>query len=361
MTKKKRFNLIDGLILLLIVAGIVVISYPFVSDAWVSYHNQQVIDQYQSREVKKNKANQQREYAKYQRANQKLATEGGTPGVNKFNQAVSNAHETQNASQQRRQKILAGETIADIVIPKIGVSLPIYDHTSDWLLQFGACRLDGTSYPTGGLNTNAVISAHRGVPNAELFTRLPELKQGDRFYIKNGTKTLAYQVVKKVVITPTDTDKLKIVPGKDLVTLMTCTPYMINSHRLLVIGKRVPFTKKDQQRAAWPRWWNKIKLALVGFATVLILFLLSRLLRYLIISRKEYQIKIISSVAAEITIKRRRKQILVAEVLPGVPFTKNLAGDRYQITIAEKDRVQKYRAYIKHIRDQKFTVKRIHK
>lgn len=75
------------------------------------------------------------------------------------------------------------QTVAQLTIPKIGLSLPVFDHTSDWLLQFGACLLDGTSYPTGGKNTHAVISAHRGVPNAELFTRVPALKKATSFLL----------------------------------------------------------------------------------------------------------------------------------------------------------------------------------
>ena len=126
-----------------------------------------------------------------------------------------------------------------ITIPRIGVELPIYHGTSDAVLQVAAGHLEGTSLPVGGASTHAVISAHRGLPSAKLFTNLDQLEVGDTFTITVLDRVLTYEVDKISIVLPTETDELKIAEGKDYVTLMTCTPYGINTHRLLVRGHRV--------------------------------------------------------------------------------------------------------------------------
>ena len=126
-----------------------------------------------------------------------------------------------------------------ITIEKIGVELPIYHGTSDSVLQIAAGHLEGTSLPVGGASTHAVISAHRGLPSAKLFTNLDQLEVGDTFTITVLDRVLTYEVDKISIVLPTETDELKIAEGKDYVTLMTCTPYGINTHRLLVRGHRV--------------------------------------------------------------------------------------------------------------------------
>ena len=126
-----------------------------------------------------------------------------------------------------------------ITIEKIGVELPIYHGTSDAVLQSAAGHLEGTSLPVGGASTHAVISAHRGLPSAKLFTNLDRLEVGDTFTITVLDRVLTYEVDKISIVLPTETDELKVVDGKDYVTLMTCTPYGINTHRLLVRGRRI--------------------------------------------------------------------------------------------------------------------------
>ena len=126
-----------------------------------------------------------------------------------------------------------------ITIPRIGVELPIYHGTSDAVLQVAAGDLEGTSLPVGGESTHAVISAHRGLPSAKLFTNLDQLEVGDTFTITVLDRELTYEVDKISIVLPTEVDELKVVDGKDYVTLMTCTPYGINTHRLLVRGRRV--------------------------------------------------------------------------------------------------------------------------
>ena len=126
-----------------------------------------------------------------------------------------------------------------ITIEKIGVELPIYHGTSDAVLQVAAGHLEGTSLPVGGASTHAVISAHRGLPSAKLFTNLDQLEVGDTFTITVLDRALTYEVDNISIVLPTETDSLKVSEGKDYITLMTCTPYGINTHRLLVRGRRI--------------------------------------------------------------------------------------------------------------------------
>ena len=127
-----------------------------------------------------------------------------------------------------------GGVMGTIRIPKISVKLPIYHGTSESALASGAGHLYGSSLPVGGKSTHAVLTGHRGLVEAAMFTRLDEMRVGDYFYIEVMGRTLGYQVDRITVIEPNDTSQLKIVPGEDRVTLMTCTPYGVNTHRLLV-------------------------------------------------------------------------------------------------------------------------------
>lgn len=134
--------------------------------------------------------------------------------------------------------------MGSIEIPKINVNLPIYHGTDDSVLSTAAGHVESSSLPVGGENTRTVITGHRGLPNSKLFTRLDEMKEGDLFFINVLGETLAYQVTEIEVIDPDDVKKLDIVPKKDLATLLTCTPYGLNTHRLLVTGERVTYEKE---------------------------------------------------------------------------------------------------------------------
>ena len=133
-----------------------------------------------------------------------------------------------------------------ITIPKISVELPIYHGTDEGVLQVAAGHLEGSSLPVGGAGTHAVISAHRGLPSAKLFTNLDELEVGDRFTITVLNRVLTYEVDQISIVLLTEIDQLLPTEGMDYVTLMTCTPYGINTHRLLVRGKRVETTESQK-------------------------------------------------------------------------------------------------------------------
>lgn len=133
-----------------------------------------------------------------------------------------------------------------IEIPKIGVKLPIYHTTNSDVMEKGAGHKFGTSFPVGGKGTHAVIAAHRGLPSSKLFTDLNLIDKGDIFYIHVLNKKLAYKVNQIKVVKPSNTSDIKLYEDKDYVTLITCTPYSINTHRLLVRGERVPLTDDDK-------------------------------------------------------------------------------------------------------------------
>lgn len=135
--------------------------------------------------------------------------------------------------------------MASIEIPKIDVFLPIYHGIGEEVLAKAAGHVEGSSVPVGGKNTRAIISAHRGLPNAKLFTRLDELEIEDYFFIRVLDQVLAYQVIKIDVISPTEVERIQMEPEKDLVSLLTCTPYGLNTHRLVVTGERVEYENAE--------------------------------------------------------------------------------------------------------------------
>ena len=171
-----------------------------------------------------------------------------------------------------------------ITIPRIGVELPIYHGTSDAVLQVAAGHLEGTSLPVGGASTHAVISAHRGLPSAKLFTNLDQLEVGDTFTITVLDRVLTYEVDQISIVLPTETDNLKVVDGKDYVTLMTCTPYGINSHRLLVRGRRIETPDKLKHIRVTA---DAIKIEPIITAPIMALPLLLVLLLWLLFSNRK--------------------------------------------------------------------------
>lgn len=153
--------------------------------------------------------------------------------------------------------------IGKVIIPKIDVDIPLFDKTTSKTLQYGAAVLDGTSYPVGGKGTHSVVSSHRGLPERKLFTDLNKLKKGDLFIFEVYGKKLAYKIDKIQTVLPTDTSVLAKEPERDLASLLTCTPYMLNTHRLVLTGHRVPYTAEIAKKAKDATWRNTLKQALI--------------------------------------------------------------------------------------------------
>ena len=223
--KKNRSTII---LILIFLVGLSVMSYPTVSD-YVNQKNQSRAVASYSEEVENlSDVDYQAYFDAADDYNRRLAE---TPDAFYRPEEVSGYTDTLDVS--------GTGIMGYITISKIGVELPVYHGTSDGVLQVAAGHLEGSSLPVGGAGTHAVISAHRGLPSAKLFTNLDELEVGDTFTITVLDRVLTYEVDQISIVLPTETDLLQPVEGKDYVTLMTCTPYGINTHRLLVRGKRI--------------------------------------------------------------------------------------------------------------------------
>ena len=173
----------------------------------------------------------------------------------------------------------AREKIGYIDIPKINQQIPVYAGTSEDVLQHACGHLEGTSLPIGGKSTHSVITAHRGLPQVKLFRDLDKMDVGDVFYYTNVKETLAYQVDQILVIEPWNFDPVLVVEGKDYMTLLTCTPYMINSHRLLVRGHRIPYVPEDKDEAEKKAKFNYKDFIVPGFVLLLLILILLIYLR----------------------------------------------------------------------------------
>lgn len=171
------------------------------------------------------------------------------------------------------------ERIGHVEIPKINEDLPIYAGTSEEVLQKGVGHLEGTSLPIGGNSTHTVLTAHSGLPEARLFTDLSKLEIGDKFYVHNIQTTLCYQVDQIKVVTPDVIDDLLIVEGHDYTTLLTCTPIMINTHRLLVRGHRVDYVKDVEEETIVENKKNYVYKNLFYASLVLIFIMLILILK----------------------------------------------------------------------------------
>ena len=222
-------------LLLIFLLGCLVFTYPFYSNA-ANYF----IDQYRLKELAK------REQIENSQKENQMKKKNNAIKVN----GLVVQHDPFDASQVDTTSIdLKEHLIGSVSIPKIDVSIPLFDTITNQILENGAGVLQGTSMPTGGKGTHSVISAHRGLAERLLFRHLDQLKKEDFFLVESVGKTLAYEVIEIRTVKPDETDFLKLEPESDLVTLLTCTPYMINSHRLIVTGKRIPVTDEMKKEA----------------------------------------------------------------------------------------------------------------
>lgn len=204
-----------------------------------------------------------------------------------YNESLNNVVSEDPYSEEKKKQgraeyarmLEVHEMIGHVEIPKINQDLPIYAGTAEEVLQKGVGHLEGTSLPIGGNSTHAVLTAHSGLPEATLFTHLNQLEIGDKFYIHNISETIAYQVDQIKVIEPTNFNDLLIEPGHDYVTLLTCTPIMINTHRLIVRGHRVPYVPAVDEELIRTTKANWIFRILFFIALLLIILLIIYLIK----------------------------------------------------------------------------------
>ncbi|MFH6674995.1 class C sortase [Streptococcus suis] len=230
-TKRKIVDTVMGVVL---ACGIGILSYPFIRNSLNDLMNQQIIQHYQQQANKKSTEEYQQKLAEMEAKNKQFAYQNISPGFDPFSEEAKKVEDLKTVYEDH--------VLGVISIPKIQIRLPIFDQTREDFLARGATYLEGTSFPIGGESTHSVISGHRGLTEAKLFTDLPDLVEGDRFYIElKESEIHAYQVDKIQVVDSSDVSSLQIVEGQDYVTLVTCTPYMVNSHRILVRGHRIPY------------------------------------------------------------------------------------------------------------------------
>ena len=222
--KLEMFGLLD---LFFIVVCLLV--YPSFSDYWNTFHQSRVIMKYADRVSNMNKDEYARLIKEANQYNQELQKTG----------IKWNMTDAEKASYNRYLDFESSGVMGYITIPKINVELPIYHGTSDSILQTSIGHIEGSSLPVGGLGSHTILSGHRGLPSARLFTNLDQLAAGDTFTLTVLNETYTYEVDQIRIVEPTDLSSLQLEPGKDYCTLVTCTPYGVNTHRLLVRGHRV--------------------------------------------------------------------------------------------------------------------------
>lgn len=228
MGKKKIISLLLSIACL---SGLIMVLYPTIADVWNQRHSSQAIASYNENVGNVDDSTYAVEWQKALDFNERLAS------LRSYK-----LDEELTAAYYETLDISGLGIMAYIQIPKINVELPIYHGTSEGVLQVAIGHIDWSSLPTGGLGTHCVVSGHRGLASARLFTDLPKLDLGDVFYVRVLNEMLTYEVDQIRTVLPTDVEELKTVEGQDYFTLVTCTPYGINTHRLLVRGHRIQNT-----------------------------------------------------------------------------------------------------------------------
>lgn len=253
-------------IFLVMLAGVVIMGYPVASD-WLSKYTASV------------------EIADYDAVVEQEDTsklDAMIEEAKKYNAALSGAEDMTSVASYD-DLLAVTDAIGYLEIPKLGVYMPIYHGISDEVLEKGIGHMPETSLPVGGESTHSVLSGHTGLPAAKILTDLDQMENGDKFYIHVLNEILAYEVDQIKVVLPEETDDIQIVEGEDYVTLLTCTPYGINSHRLLVRGTRTEYVpekisvqapEKPQKREMLPVKTVALITGTAAGAVVLILILL---------------------------------------------------------------------------------------
>lgn len=222
-------NKSTAILILVFFVGLSLLLYPTISDYWNSFHSSKAIATYAAEVAKLDPISYDQIWEEARTYNKMLAE--------KRNKYILS--EEEYAAYEKLLDITGTGIMAEIEIPSVRVDLPVYHGMDESVLQVAAGHLEWSSFPVGGESTHCVISAHRGLPSAKLFTNLDELAEGDVFLLRTLDELLTYEVDQILIVEPEDISALHIESGKDLCTLVTCTPYGINSHRLLVRGHRV--------------------------------------------------------------------------------------------------------------------------
>ena len=264
-----RKHFVTLLIVLVFLVGIGLLTYPSIANYWNSFHQTQVIMSYQETVAKMDAKDYKKILDSAKAYNKRL----GQTGI----QWVLSAE--QKAEYNKQLKVDKSGIMGYISIPKIHVKLPIYHGTDEKILQTSIGHLEGTSLPVGGKNSHCIVSGHRGLPSAKLFTDLDRIKEGDTWTMTILNETLTYEADQIRIVEPTDLSNLQIKKGKDYCTLVTCTPYGVNTHRLLVRGHRIPNLNGDADVIADAIQIEPVYIAPFVAAPILLLLILMLIFR----------------------------------------------------------------------------------
>lgn len=271
-------------IVLIFLGGIFLTAYPYLYNAYTEKHHSEVMDNY-SRTVETISQEEldsiRQQVAEY---NDSLLSESSVL-TDPFDPEAYKNHDSDTYA--RMLNINGDGIIALLSVPKINVNLPVYHGTDEEIISRALGHLEGTSMPIGGPSTHSVITGHTGLSNQRLFTDLTELQTGDVFYIDVLNETLAYEIDRIDIVEPDDTSLLSVYKGEDYVTLLTCYPYGINSHRLMVRGTRIPYDEAVEQEklmeentvstSQWDREYIRaIAVCLAGYSVLLVIFIIVR-------------------------------------------------------------------------------------
>ena len=229
--KKIKEHYLTVILVSMLLIGLSLVLYPTISNYWNSLHQSRIVAGYVQDVEDMSDENKADMLAAAQAYNQTLR-QGVTPGLDLSNSEIDFYNKTLDVS--------GTGIMAYVEIPKLNTILPIYHGTDEGVLRIAIGHIPGTSLPVGGKGTHAVISGHRGLPSAKLFTNIDRLAKGDTFMIQVLDETLTYEVDQILTVLPNDMFTVAIDPEQDYVTLVTCTPYGVNTHRLLVRGHRIP-------------------------------------------------------------------------------------------------------------------------
>jgi sortase A len=271
-TKEQKVNIILCLVILI---GVGLLSYPTVSDWWNRFHQTRAVASYAAAVSQMKTEDYDRLFAEADDYNRKLAGTGM-----KWSMTDEEIQEYNSILDISENGIMGY-----IDIPRIRQTLPIYHGTDDAVLQIAIGHLAGTSLPVGGDSTHCVVSGHRGLPSARLFTDLDRLIVGDIWTMTVLNRTVTYEVDQIRIVEPEDLSELQIVQGSDYCTLLTCTPYGINTHRLLVRGHRIPNLDGDANVTADAMQVDQTLVAMV----VAVIILLILVIILLVVSSKWYR------------------------------------------------------------------------
>lgn len=286
-TQKKKFYIGDIFRMIGLIIAFSVLLYPTVSNYLYEKNGARVISSYDENAVQLSESEKQAMLEAARQYNQELL--GNIELLDPFSPIKKEV----DARYQSLLNTNEAGMMGYIRIPEIDVELPIYHGTEEKVLQSGVGHFEGTSLPVGGESTHTVLTGHRGLPSKMLFTDMDELAEGDIFYIKILGETLAYQIDQILTVEPENTKALTIVPGKDYATLVTCTPYAVNTHRLLVRGIRIPYeeaVRQEPDEKITPTIPFQVKLLLLAISVLIFIFLCYKIWRK-IKKRKEMRKK----------------------------------------------------------------------